>query len=83
MVTAPGRLPICFRCEGVGHMRHECLNSVAAKSAGRSYATAVQTPAVSKPGQGTCGKSPVQGQGEAVGKPPSGQTTEEAVSKPP
>lgn len=29
MEIAPGRPPICFRCEGVGHMRHECPDLLA------------------------------------------------------
>lgn len=51
--------------------------SVGAKSVGRSYATVLQIPAVGKPEQGTVGRSPVQGQREAVCKPPSEQITEE------
>lgn len=58
-------------------MRHECPNFVY-----RTYATAVHTPAVSKPGQGAVGRPQVQGRREAVGKSPSVSNTE-VVSKPP
>lgn len=79
LVTAPGRPPICFRCESVGHMRHECPNFVSTKSTGRSYATAIQTPAVSKPGQGAVGRPQVQGRREAVGKPPAEEPQNEVA----
>lgn len=42
-------------------MRHECPNFVFTQSTGRNYASAVHTPAVSKPGQGAVGRPQVQG----------------------
>lgn len=64
-------------------MRHECPNFVFTQSTGRTYATAVHTLAVSKPGQGAVGRLQVQGRREAVGKSPSVSNTEEVVSKRP
>lgn len=76
LVTAPDRPPSVLDVRA--YMRHECPNFVY-----RTYATAVHTPTVSKPGQGAVGRPQVQGRREAVGKSPSVSNTEEVVSKPP
>lgn len=81
LVTAPDRPPSVLDVRA--YMRHECPNFVFTQSTGRTYATAVHTPAVSKPGQGAVGRLQVQGRREAVGKSPSVSNTEEVVSKRP
>uniref|UniRef100_K1Q855 Uncharacterized protein n=1 Tax=Magallana gigas TaxID=29159 RepID=K1Q855_MAGGI len=47
IMTIPGRHPICFRCEGVGHLRHQCPYGHA-NPGPRSYASAAQGPAGGK-----------------------------------
>lgn len=58
LLSVPGRPPICFRCEEVGHLRHQCQGGSMPQSGPRSYATAVQTPAVGKRAEGPVGKAP-------------------------
>ena len=50
LLSIPGRPPICFKCEGVGHLRHQCPHGD--RPVLRSYASAVQGPVVSKRGGG-------------------------------
>lgn len=56
LFVIPGRPPVCFRCEEVGHLRGECPHFGYSKTGPRSYASVVQSRVVGKPMQ-------------AVGKP--------------
>lgn len=58
LLSVPGRPPVCFSCEDVGHLRHQCHEGSMAQSRPRSYATAVQTPAAGKRAEGPVGKAP-------------------------
>lgn len=60
LLSMPGRPPICFRCEQVGHLRHQCNGGSLPQSRPRSYATAVEKPTAGKRMEGPIGKAPPQ-----------------------
>lgn len=70
LMTIPGRPPICFRCEGVGHLRHQCPYGHT-NPGPRSYASAAQGPAGGKRVERPVSKAPPP---QAVGKPAEGPT---------
>ena len=65
--------PICFKCEGVGHLRHQCLHGD--RPGLRSYASAVQGPV----GRGSVSKTPPQ----AFSKPTDGSSCNQGDSSGP
>ena len=62
--------PLCFKCEGVGHIRHQCPHEDRPRL--RSYASAVQGTVVSKRGEGPVGKAPFQAVSKPTVEEPSG-----------
>lgn len=71
LIVIPGRPPVCFKCEEVGHLRGECTTFRYGRPPTRSYASVAQTKeAVGKP------------QAEAVGKPQECVPDNKAVGKP-
>ena len=81
LLSIPGRPPICFKCEGVGHLRHQCLHGD--RPGLRSYASAVQGPVVSKRGGGPVGKAPSEAVSKPTGEEPSGSPSNQGDSSGP
>ena len=81
LLSVPGRPPICFRCEGVGHLRHQCPHGDRPKL--RSYASAVQGPVVGKRGEESVGKTPLQAVRKPTGEEPSGSPSNQGDSSGP
>ena len=80
-VICPGRPPVCFKCEGVGHLRHQCTHGD--RPGLRSYALAVQGPVVSKWGEGPVGKAPSQAFSKPTVEEPSGSPSNQGDSSGP
>ena len=70
LLSVPGRPPICFKCEGVGHLMHQCPHGDRPRL--RSYASAVQSTVVGKRGEGSVGKTPLQAVSKPTVEEPSG-----------
>ena len=81
LLSVPGRPPICFKCEGVGHLRHQCPHGDRPRL--RSYASAVQGPVVGKRGEESVGKTPQQAVSKPTGEEPSGSPSNQGDSSGP
>lgn len=71
LIDIPGRPPVCFKCEKVGHLREECTTFRYGRQPIRSYASVAQT----KEADG-------KHQAEAVGKPQERVADNKTFSKP-
>ena len=76
-----GRPAICFKCEGVGHLRHRCLHWDRPRL--RSSASAVQGPVVGKRGEGSVSKTPLQALNKPTVEEPSGSPRNQGDSSGP
>ena len=81
LLSVPGRPPICFKCEGVGHLMHQCPHGDRPRL--RSYASAVQSPVVGKRGEGSVGKTPLQAVSKPTVEEPSGSPSNQGLSSGP